>query len=196
MELVAAIDLGGTAIKAALVDAGLNSVHTVRVPTRRTNGVVDVDQLGELVGTLSRHAAGLGRAVAGLGVVAPGIVDGELGIVRFTANLGWHDVPLRERLAEHTRLPLRIGHDVRTGGLAEFTVGAAVGVRNAMFNALVTMVSAGSPVPVLRSARMARALATSVVVVPPFRPSTARRSTSAAAARPIRSFAEACRAVL
>ncbi len=42
----------------------------------------------------------------------------------------------------------------------------------AMFSAFVTTVSAGAPVTVARSARTARALATSVVVVPPFRPAT------------------------
>lgn len=142
MELVAAIDLGGTAIKAALVDLSLRSVHAERVPTRRFGDVVDVEQLAELVDSLSRHASGLGGTVSGVGVVTPGIVDGDLGVVRFTANLGWRNVPLRERLADRTKLPLRIGHDVRSGGLAEFTVGAAVGVRNAMFMPVGTGIAA------------------------------------------------------
>jgi glucokinase len=142
MELVVGIDLGGTSIKAALLDSALNSVHAVRVPTRRTGGVVDVEQLGELVQMLTERAEELRGAIRGLGVAVPGIVDGDLGVVRFTANLGWHDLPLRERLAEHTKLPLRIGHDVRTGGLAEFTVGAAVGVRNAMFMPVGTGIAA------------------------------------------------------
>ncbi|MFL6141384.1 MAG: ROK family protein [Labedaea sp.] len=142
MELVVAIDLGGTSIKAALLDPGLGIVHTLRAPTRRLDGVVDVEQLAELVDTLGEHAAGLGHTVTGVGIAVPGIVDGDLGMVRFTANLGWRDVPLRDRLTERTRLPLRIGHDVRTGGLAEFTVGAAVGVRNAMFMPVGTGIAA------------------------------------------------------
>ncbi|HEV8561832.1 MAG TPA: ROK family protein [Actinophytocola sp.] len=142
MDLVVAIDLGGTAIKAALVDSDLATVHTIRVPTRRTDGIVDVHQLAEVADELSNLAATQNNTVTGIGVCVPGIVDGDQGIVRFTANLGWRDVPLRERLAEHTKLPLRIGHDVRTGGLAEFTVGAAVGVRNAMFMPVGTGIAA------------------------------------------------------
>ncbi len=142
MELVVGIDVGGTSVKAALVDSALNTVDTVRVPTRRAGGVVEVEQLGEIVELLTERAAELRGTVSGLGVAVPGIVDGELGVVRFTANLGWHDLPLRERLGEHTKLPLRIGHDVRTGGLAEFTVGAAVGVRNAMFMPVGTGIAA------------------------------------------------------
>jgi glucokinase len=142
MELVAAIDLGGTSIKAALLDANLRSVHAIRVPTRRFEDLVDVGQLAELVAGLSEHAAGQGATVVGVGVVTPGIVDGDLGVVRFAANLGWRNLPLRERLADRTKLPLRIGHDVRAGGLAEFTVGAAVGVRNAMFMPVGTGIAA------------------------------------------------------
>jgi glucokinase len=133
MELVAAIDLGGTSIKAALLDSSLTSMHTLRVSTRRINDVVDVDQIAEVVDTLTEHAAGIDGRVVGVGVVTPGIVDSDLGVVRFGANLGWRDLPLRDRLVERTKLPMRIGHDVRAGGLAEFTVGAAVGVRNALF---------------------------------------------------------------
>jgi glucokinase len=114
----------------------------MRAPTRRLDGVVDVEQLAELVDTLGEHAAGLRHPVTGLGVAVPGIVDGDLGVVRFAANLGWREMPLRDRLTERTRLPMRIGHDVRTGGLAEFTVGAAVGVRNAMFMPVGTGIAA------------------------------------------------------
>jgi glucokinase len=142
MELVVAIDLGGTAIKAALVDTSLKQVYTIRVPTRRVADVVDVDQLGELAESLSEHATTLGGKVVGLGVVTPGIVDGDLGVIRFAANLGWRDLPLRDKLIDRTKLPLRIGHDVRAGGLAEFTVGAAVGVRNAMFMPVGTGIAA------------------------------------------------------
>jgi glucokinase len=142
MELVAAIDLGGTSIKAALVDSTLKSVHTLRVPTRRIGEVVDVEQLAELVDTLTEHAAADNDRVAGVGVVTPGIVDSDLGVVRFGANLGWRDLPLRDRLVERTKLPMRIGHDVRAGGLAEFTVGAAVGVRNGIFMPVGTGIAA------------------------------------------------------
>jgi glucokinase len=142
MDLVVAIDLGGTAIKAALVDSALKPVHSTRVPTRRIGDVVDVDQLGELVETLSEHATTFDGTVVGVGVVTPGIVDGDLGVVRFAANLGWRDLPLRDKLVDRTKLPLRIGHDVRAGGLAEFTVGAAVGVRNAMFMPVGTGIAA------------------------------------------------------
>ena len=65
-----------------------------------------------------------------------------------------------------------------------------------MFSALVTMVSAGDGAPEFRSARTASARATSVVVVPPLRPTIWPGSTSPAATAAIRCFSVGCRSVL
>jgi len=66
----------------------------------------------------------------------------------------------------------------------------------AMFSALVTTVSWAPSALVLRSGRTASARATSVLVVPPLRPTTVPGDTSAAAAAPIRCFSAECFAVL
>ncbi len=57
-------------------------------------------------------------------------------------NLGWRELPLRALLSDAAGMPVALGHDVRTGGLAEFTVGAATGVRNAMFMPIGTGIAA------------------------------------------------------
>jgi glucokinase len=139
-RLVAAIDVGGTSIKSALVAEDLHVVHTLRTPTRRVDGSVDVAQIVELIEEL-RGRAGT-ATVVGVGVAAPGIIDERLGIARAAVNLGWRDLPLRDRLADAAGIPVALGHDVRTGGLAEFTVGAATGVRNAMFVPIGTGIAA------------------------------------------------------
>lgn len=139
-RLVAAIDVGGTSIKSALVAEDLRVVHTLRTPTRRVDGSVDVEQIVGLIEEL-RGKAGA-ASVVGVGVAAPGIIDERAGIARAAVNLGWRDLPLRDRLADAAGLPVALGHDVRTGGLAEFTVGAATGVRNAMFVPIGTGIAA------------------------------------------------------
>ncbi len=139
-RLVAAIDVGGTSIKAALVAEDLRVVHTHRTATRRVAGSVDVGQITELIDEL-RATAG-DATVCGVGVAAPGIIDEEHGIARAAVNLGWRELPLRARLSEAARMPVALGHDVRTGGLAEFTVGAATGVRNALFMPIGTGIAA------------------------------------------------------
>ncbi|MGH3759618.1 ROK family protein [Actinophytocola sp.] len=139
-QLVAAIDVGGTSIKTALVAEDLRVVHTHRTATRRVAGSVDVDQIAELIEEL-RSAAGT-ATVCGVGVAAPGIIDERQGVARAAVNLGWRELPLRALLSEAAGMPVALGHDVRTGGLAEFTVGAATGVRNAMFMPIGTGIAA------------------------------------------------------
>jgi glucokinase len=139
-RLVAAIDVGGTSIKSALVAEDLHVVHTLRTPTRRVEDAVDVGQIVELIDELRAKAGD--ATVVGVGVAAPGIIDERLGVARAAVNLGWRDLPLRQLLADAAGLPVALGHDVRTGGLAEFTVGAATGVRNAMFMPIGTGIAA------------------------------------------------------
>jgi glucokinase len=139
-RLVAAIDVGGTSIKSALVAEDLHVVHTLRTPTRRVDGAVDAGQIVELVDELRARAGD--ATVVGAGVAAPGIIDERLGVARAAVNLGWRDLPLRRLVADAAGLPVALGHDVRTGGLAEFTVGAATGVRNAMFMPIGTGIAA------------------------------------------------------
>ncbi|TDV34910.1 ROK family protein [Actinophytocola oryzae] len=139
-RLVAAIDVGGTSIKSALVAEDLHVVHTLRTPTRRVGEAVDVAQIIELIDELRAKAGD--ATVVGVGVAAPGIIDERLGMARAAVNLGWRDLPLRGMLADAAGIPVALGHDVRTGGLAEFTVGAATGVRNAMFMPIGTGIAA------------------------------------------------------
>jgi glucokinase len=122
--VVVAVDLGGTAMKGAVVarDGG--------VLTETTRPTPDGGILEELVAQLTelREAAtGSGREVVGAGVVTPGMLDEQRGIVHYASNLGWRDVPLLDILRERLRLPVAVGHDVRAAGLAERTVGAAQG---------------------------------------------------------------------
>ena len=59
-----------------------------------------------------------------------------------------------------------------------------------MFSALVTTVTVGSVPPCPRPGRVASARATSVVVVPPLRPTTWPGRTRLAASAPMRCFSD------
>ncbi|NBE56624.1 ROK family protein, partial [Streptomyces boluensis] len=101
-------------------------LHEARRATGRERGpeaVVEsvLDFAAELRAYGERH---LGEPAAAAGVAVPGIVDADRGIAVYATNLGWRDVPLRDLLAERLGIPVALGHDVRTGGLAEGRVGA------------------------------------------------------------------------
>jgi glucokinase len=124
---VIALDVGGTGMKAALVGADGALLHQARRATGRERGPEAVvrtilDFAAELRAHGERH---LGTPASAAGVAVPGIVDADRGVAAYAANLGWRDVPLRDLLsARLSGTPVALGHDVRTGGLAEGRIGA------------------------------------------------------------------------
>jgi len=138
---VIALDVGGTGMKAALVAQDGSVLFEARRPTGREHGTDAV------VATILDFAADLadeGRARFGCaplaaGVAVPGTIDEKNGIAVFSANLGWRDLPMRKLLGERLGgLPVALGHDVRSGGLAEGRIGAGRGVGRFLFIALGT----------------------------------------------------------
>jgi glucokinase len=139
---VIALDLGGTALKAGLVDPAGETLLTHHRPSRREQGPEAVIAgVLEAVDELSGAATRAGFLPVAVGFVVPAILDEAAGVAVFSANLGWRDVPLRGLLEERTGLPVAFGHDVRAGGLAEGELGAARGVHDFLFLALGTGVA-------------------------------------------------------
>ncbi|WP_267886643.1 ROK family protein [Streptomyces leeuwenhoekii] len=141
MRHVIALDVGGTGMKAALVGAGGELLHQARRATGRERGPEAV-VAGILDFAAELRAVGadrFGEPARAAGVAVPGIVDERAGTAVYAANLGWRDVPLRALLGERLGgLPVALGHDVRTGGLAEGRVGAGRGADRFLFVPLGT----------------------------------------------------------
>ncbi|MFI6725116.1 ROK family protein [Streptomyces sp. R-74717] len=141
MKHVIALDVGGTGMKAALVGADGSLLHEARRATGRERGP---DAVVESILTFAAdlRAYGekhLGESAVAAGVAVPGIVDAENGIAVYASNLGWRDVPMRELLGERLGgVPVALGHDVRTGGLAEGRLGAGKGADRFLFVPLGT----------------------------------------------------------
>ncbi|MFJ7780466.1 ROK family protein [Streptomyces yangpuensis] len=141
MKHVIALDVGGTGMKAALIAEDGTLLHEARRATGRERGpdaVVETiqDFAAELLDTGRDR---FGRAASAAGVAVPGIVDAENGIAVYAANLGWRDVPLRTLLTGRLGgIPVALGHDVRTGGLAEGRIGAGRGADRFLFVPLGT----------------------------------------------------------
>lgn len=130
---VVAVDVGGTGIKCAIVDATGAVHHTERHPTGAERGPLAVlDTILDVTEGLARRARTSGLVPCGVGVAVPGIVDEAAGVAVWSANVGFRDVPVRDLVAERVGLPTVLGHDVRAGGLAEARLGAGVGYRQVL----------------------------------------------------------------
>ncbi|GAB2870654.1 ROK family protein [Streptomyces deserti] len=140
MRHVIALDVGGTAMKAALLGARGEPLHRARRATGRERGPeAVVAGLLDFAAELRAHGTDrFGESASAAGVAVPGIVDEARGTAAYAANLGWRDVPLRDLLAKRLGVPVALGHDVRTGGLAEGRVGAGSGADRFLFVALGT----------------------------------------------------------
>jgi glucokinase len=138
-EVVAAVDVGGTRVKAALVDRSYDVAAALTVPTPAdvaadVGGAV-ASAVAELLASAARDAGQHAEPVrvVGCGVVVPGLVDERRGVGLWSANLGWRDLPVGDAVTAHLQVPTAVGHDVRAGLLAETRLGAARGARHALF---------------------------------------------------------------
>ncbi|MCN9243991.1 ROK family protein [Streptomyces sp. RY43-2] len=141
MRHVIALDVGGTGMKAALVGAGGELLHQARRATERERGPDAVVEsiLGFAAELRAQGERRFGVPAVAAGVAVPGIVDADQGIAAYSANLGWRDVPLRALLSRRLGgAPVALGHDVRTGGLAEGRIGAGRGADRFLFVPLGT----------------------------------------------------------
>ncbi|MDE3130787.1 MAG: ROK family protein, partial [Acidobacteriota bacterium] len=155
LNTVAAVDVGGTTIKGAVVDITGQVLRERARPTPAAAGPEAViAALLELIEELTaeRNADATVAPVRAVGVVVPGAVDAWAGRAVFSANLGFRDVPLRQIVAGATGLPTVLEHDVRAAGVAERELGATAGVDDHLLAVIGTGIAAviesgGRPVP-------------------------------------------------
>lgn len=140
-SVVVAVDVGGTTIKGSLVAASGRTIFSRTVGTGRT-GSESVDRILVLAADLRTRAEEDGYHLVGAGVVTPGMVDSGEGVIRFASSMDWTDVPLRSLLSAKLGVPIHIGHDVRSSGLAEDLFGASQGSGDSVLVAIGTGVAA------------------------------------------------------
>jgi glucokinase len=125
---VLAFDVGGTDMKAGLVDDDGTLRDVLRVPTPLADdqtGERVIEEVGRLARELGERHPDVAPRAAGL--LVPGHVDDVNGVGVFAENLGWHDFAFRDRARQAMGLPVGFGHDVRGSGVAEHRLGAAAG---------------------------------------------------------------------
>jgi glucokinase len=141
-DLVIGVDVGGTTIKAALLDSeGLEYGRSERPTPRHLGPDAVVATTIDIIAELRARVPESGR-VGAVGLVVPGVVDPQQGIAVYAANIGWRQLHLRQIVAEAVGLPVVLDHDVRAAGLAELESGAGRGLQDVLDVALGTGVAA------------------------------------------------------
>jgi glucokinase len=125
MSMYGGIDLGGTKIQAAIIDAEHSVLGSARRPTPTTGGPSDVAAEMETALRDAAKAAELEpAALAGVGVGSPGTIDA--GTVTSARNLpDWEgSFPLASTLEGGLGCEVVVGNDVQVATDAEFKLGA------------------------------------------------------------------------
>jgi glucokinase len=81
--------------------------------------------------------------VQGAGVGSPGTCNQDTGLVEYSNNLGFENLPLCAMLEEHLGVKVAIENDANAAALGEFNAGAAKGVNSCVCITLGTGVGGG-----------------------------------------------------
>jgi predicted NBD/HSP70 family sugar kinase len=116
------LDLGASKFSGALVDLRGGVVKSAEVELDGRNGADAVEALYGLIDSLIRRNGT--SSLLGVGIGAPGLVDSRHGIVRWSVNLDWTDLPLASMVAERFGMPVVVANDSQAAAFAESTFGS------------------------------------------------------------------------
>ncbi|WP_062999102.1 ROK family protein [Nocardia mikamii] len=134
--LTVGIDVGGTNIRASVVDGDGEVLDTVQAPTPHSAHALE-DGLDRAVRELcARHDIGA------VGLAVAGFVDESRSSVRFAPHLPWEDAEVAGRLGRRLGLPVILEHDANAAMWAEYRFGAAAGAHNGVLVAIGTGIGA------------------------------------------------------
>ncbi len=144
-KYIISIDLGGTNLKAAVLDLkykirGRKVLSTKKFNKKEgliaaivalTEEIIEINQIKRI-------------EVLGVGLGLPGPIDALRGVVHFLPNIpGWKEVKLAAILNKRLRLPVFLDNDVNLMSIGESAKGAAMGLRNVLCITLGTGVGGG-----------------------------------------------------
>jgi glucokinase len=140
-------DLGGTTLRAAIVDVENGAVlYQMSVPTLAREGHDAVmKRMAELFLQVIRSSGMQKEEIQAIGIGVPGVLDLEKGEVLFLPNLPgtWPHVPLRDTIKELTGLPTVLLNDVRSITNGEWRFGAGRGMDTVAVFAIGTSIGGG-----------------------------------------------------
>jgi glucokinase len=137
MTLAIGVDVGGTKVAAAVVDAD----GRILAKLKRSTPAASPQQTEQTIaGVVTELLAG--HEVAAIGLGAAGFVDSARAAVLFAPNLAWRDEPLKQRVEERLGREVVVENDANASAWAEARFGAARGYRDVMLVTVGTGIGA------------------------------------------------------
>jgi len=140
--LAIGIDVGGTKIKAGMVNQEGRVLATQVIATEKEKGAEYVlKQVAQLITELSSGFAA--EKILGVGLALPGDIDYYRGYSLCCPNLHWGELEVSAPLAQKTGLPVRLVNDANAACLGEYFYGRGKDVPTFLSITLGTGVGSG-----------------------------------------------------
>ncbi len=141
MRTAIGVDLGGSHVTAGIVaeDGAILGQFEQDIEDRSFDAVIAA--LQTMVGSALKD--GKAKGAIGIGVGSPGNIDPKSGVVLYSPNLLWTDVPLGERLRKQFDLPVFVANDARCATLGEHTFGSGKDTQNFVLLTIGTGIGGG-----------------------------------------------------
>lgn len=144
MKYYVGIDLGGTNIVAGLVDEKYQILGKVSRKTNRPRPAEEIAaDMAACALDVIREQGLTPEQVEWIGIGTPGIANSETGIIEYSNNLDFHNVPIVRWISEKTGRPAFVENDANAAAYGEYVAGAAKGATNAVCITLGTGVGGG-----------------------------------------------------
>ena len=144
MAYYVGIDLGGTNIKAGIVDDQGNLKNKASIKTNAQRPMEElITDMGKLAVQVIEEAGLKKEDISAIGIGSPGTPDNEAGLLVYAKNLPFTNAPMRKIIRDVIDLPVFIDNDANCAAMAEAVAGAAKGAKDSVTITLGTGVGAG-----------------------------------------------------
>ncbi len=115
------IDLGGTNIAAGLVSLEGKIIHKLSVPTGATRHYTEIlKDMAHVAIEVVAQAGYTMEDVISIGIGSPGNCDSQNGILVYTNNINFSNVPMRAEIQKYINKPVFLSNDANCAALGEY----------------------------------------------------------------------------
>lgn len=144
MKYYIGIDLGGTNIKAGVVDEDFRIIAKATCKTNLPRPAEDICRdMAEVAKQAVREAGLTLDDIESVGIGTPGIANSKSGVIEYSNNLGFKNFHVVELMKTFIDKPCFVENDANAAAYGEFVAGAAKGANNAVCITLGTGVGGG-----------------------------------------------------
>ncbi|MBE6940355.1 MAG: ROK family protein [Ruminococcaceae bacterium] len=138
------IDIGGTNLKAGLVDGDGTLLATRKCKVAELkNQQILIEAMVQMTAELAGECGLRVEDLCSVGVGIPGAVEIRSGMLLYSCNLDLRNVPLRRLFHQHLKMPLYVENDANCAALGEYYVGAGSSSKRFITLTLGTGIGAG-----------------------------------------------------